>query len=343
MRAGRVHRHRRAPALEASRARRARRRAARIAGRHPVMGSMKPAASPARSRPGKPHAEDSTASGPRHCGRVTRCAWAKRPLSTGSVRSLYPAGPPVARAPAHLRRRHRRSPVHPGAARPRCRSRSHVHLAELRHALDLLEIRADRPPAWSRRVAGKTKRAREPRMRAVGGNRQRASMPDARPSRPATCTPTTRDPSWTDLERERPRLSQRLRPKLRPAARSRYRAPKRPPEYTVAVAADHPDAGLAGDDHAGHRHSAVRHRADPQPAEDAERARVERIATELLAGKPCPIDQAHPRARPREHQRRNRPRRTRATDQNVRHLAPASPPSNPSNPSPSNPSNPSNP
>ena len=111
-----------------------------------------------------------------------------------------------------------------------------------------------------------------------------------------------------------------------------YRAPKRPPEYTVAVAADHPDAGLAGDDHAGHRHSAIRHRANSQPAENAERARVERIATELLAGKPRPIDQAHPRARPREHQRRNRPRRTRATDQNVRHRAPARTPSNPFEP-----------
>ena len=40
----------------------------------PVIGSMNPAASPASSSPGTPHAEDSTASGPRHCGRVTRRA-----------------------------------------------------------------------------------------------------------------------------------------------------------------------------------------------------------------------------------------------------------------------------
>ena len=106
-------------------------------------------------------------------------------------------------------------------------------------------------------------------MRAVGGNRERclqperqavaAGNPHANHSGPVMVR-TSNEKALVYLDARGGNDAQQRRVE--------YRAPKRPPEYTVAVAADHPDAGLAGDDHAGDAHPAVRHRAKPEPPED---------------------------------------------------------------------------
>ena len=180
--------------------------------------------------------------------------------------------------------------------------------------VDLFEIRADRPPPRLRRVARKSPSARASReLRAVGGNRHRRVEPERR-SVAAGHEHADHPVAVMQRDRARARLRRSRRRRPRPPASSavsRIGRAKRPPAHAVAVAADDADAGLAGDNHAGHRHSAVGHRANPQPAEQRERPGVERVATQLLAGEPRAIEQPHPRARARQHQRRNRARRAR--------------------------------
>ena len=46
--------------------------------------------------------------------------------------------------------------------------------------------------------------------------------------------------------------------------------------------------------------------ADPQPVDDRQRSRIQRVAAQLVAGKLRAIDEAHADAGPREHERGGR-------------------------------------
>ena len=147
------------------------------------MGSMNPAASPASSRPAVPGTRHSTASGPRHTGRV----------------SIRRGGEPVGQlrlggdgARNQRRRVAERRPIRGHdthiceAIRQRrdtnVASGPHVHLPARRQAGHAGEIPADRPAPGRARVPRQPERTRQPRRAAVRSDDE----PCAHLPRPAT-------------------------------------------------------------------------------------------------------------------------------------------------------------
>ena len=204
--------------------------------------------------------------------------------------------PPVGRHDAgvgELSRQRRDSNVESGP---------HVHFpegAQVRHAL---EVRADRPAAGAGREARHAKGTREPRVRAVCGNRHRRRELD-RPAVPAgddePGNNAVRDPR---LAHQDPLLhlcaclSRRVEQR-----RIEHAAWQAPAGHRAAVSPDDPHTGVAGDDHAVHAPAALAHEAEAQPRQHRQRARIQRVAAQLVARKPGAIEHPHAHPRPREH------------------------------------------
>ena len=137
-------------AIAAASVRHSRRRGRRPS---PVIGSTKPAASPASSRPGTPAAATSTASGPRP-DRRSRAGRAKRgePRIGGERRVEQRSR--IAHSAAAARRYETRVGEAAGHRRHAdVDAATNVHLAHRRQPVDTVEVGADRPAAWSRRLS----------------------------------------------------------------------------------------------------------------------------------------------------------------------------------------------
>ena len=84
---------------------------------------------------------------------------------------------------------------------------------------------------------------------------------------------------------------------------------------TVRIIAGHARAEGSRDDHPSYRYRALAHTtAESEPVEDGQRARVERIAAELVARKARAIDEAHVDAGTRQNECRDAPGRPGADD-----------------------------
>ena len=95
-------------------------------------------------------------------------------------------------------------------------------------------------------------------------------------------------------------------------------AEQRHPVHPAAVLAAHARATRTSDDHSANRDSRARDAiADPEPPQDVERARADRVATELVAGEGGAIQQANAAAGAREQERRDRAGRTGARDHDL--------------------------
>jgi hypothetical protein len=93
-------------------------------------------------------------------------------------------------------------------------------------------------------------------------------------------------------------------------------------EAAPAAAIPRPDsrAVLAGDDHSVDRLGASVNLREGEAPQQSQRARVERVAAQLVARKPRAIDKQHPGAAAREHGCRDAARGSRAADDDIEHL-----------------------
>ncbi len=138
----------------------------------PVIGSTKPAASPASNSPGIPTARASTARGPSVTTPATWRARAHRSRNSGS--RLH--GVPQSRTRVgHLFAR-RRDQAQVGEAVRRRRdadvvSGAHVHLAERPQSVDALGVCPDRPAPRTRGMRDEAERDRQRGSPPVGGDR----------------------------------------------------------------------------------------------------------------------------------------------------------------------------
>ena len=287
--------------------------APRIAKRRPspVIGSTKPAASPARSRPGTPAARASTASGPRIAGAVTRRAPAGTRAEHG-VRGDVPLEEPGGIREALARRRDQADVGQAGVADRRDADvvrPAHVHLPHRVEPGDALEVGADGPAARRRRMAGEPEGEGERGSAAVGGDRHVRRHADARrggPAGPAQDGAAHRRPS-TAVVHERAVHADAV---LELGAGGNRGVDEQLIEHTPGqgageeagpVGAAHVDAAVAGDQHALER---TRHRLDaraqPGAVEQAQGAGVQRVAAQLVARKAGAIDEQDAGAGARE-------------------------------------------
>jgi hypothetical protein len=98
------------------------------------------------------------------------------------------------------------------------------------------------------------------------------------------------------------------------------RAAHRKSEEPVAVPAFDDNTSWTADDHALEaQRITFEDRQESEPAKYGHCSWIQRVAAQLLTGKPRSIDEAHPRTRPREHGGGDRASRTRANDKDVIH------------------------
>ena len=298
----------------------------RIAKRRPspVIGSMKPAASPASSSPGTPLADASTRSGPRHDGTCDRSRVRETARKAGSER-----GCPQETASACARRR--------GSA---------------------VTTQALTRPAWQRRdadvsVAGGNASRRSSRQRRAFAWANTIEIgahgPAPRPARmPGDAEQHERDASSRRRRQSRAALiSRHLRPS-RQTPRLRARARRQERRRTSTSSSTHAPAARAALTSASIETMAredaslltsarrslpwLRVRSGPsrscrrratrrprprrgrEPIENRHRAGIHGIAAELEAWKPRPIEHPHADAGARQHDGRDRPGRAGADD-----------------------------
>ena len=313
----------RAPAAASSPPRIAKRRPS------PVIGSMKPAASPASSSPRSPRAPRrppavrARPARPPFAARANRSRRSRiagdgalqqrrRERLSPEVSLAVAAGPRHDEADIGEAARHRRDAE--VAAAP------HVHLAErletpatpskyapIAHRRGRV-AGAQRPSGIASVSGGRRPRSRAAPARARRGRRGRRAPRRGRARRRASCRAADRAPA-------RPlRTARRRRPRRAAAPRRGRAAASDSPCAPRAVRRAHPDAALAGHDHAVHRQRRRLELAALRPSRrrSASVPGIDRVAAQLVARESRAIDQQHARAAAREHGRRHGARRSRA-------------------------------
>jgi hypothetical protein len=201
-----------------------------------------------------------------------------------------------------------------------------VHLANGRSIPGLYEVGTDGPPA---RLCGMARQAQTECQRGSpavgrdhrgGAKRSRAAVRAGPNARHDAALPVIGEQRLAYCDA---RLEQRARRdgflqqrpvQITPAHRSTGQA-----TWIAAFNGDATVARLSGDQHALDTSAETLDPRETETAEHGERAGVERVAAQLVAGKRRAIEDAHASASTREHGARHRPSGARSDDENVIH------------------------
>ena len=189
-----------------------------------------------------------------------------------------------------------------------------MHFSERAHPLDIVEVAADRPAARPRRLPSEPQAAGQTRAAAVGADHQPRAMlappaapahDDARHRARGIGHGAGRHDALVNLRASRDGALHQEGIELAARQRSSLHA------ATVAAANRH--AARTGEHHTVEREPTRENRVDRRvPREHTQRARIQRVATELVAWKARPLEYANAITLSREDQRRQRTGRARA-------------------------------